>query len=72
MTNHQRLIEWCQHERDVSQGIVEDIDNGALLFIGPVGGPRRDTTSDLRAREAGTVAYLDRFIAELKAFLGMR
>ena len=72
MENYQRLLEWCQRERELSQGIVDDIKNGARHFTRLVGGSRRENTNDLRVREAATVAYLDKFIAELKAFLEMR
>ncbi|MEQ9434715.1 hypothetical protein [Hyphomonas sp.] len=62
-----RLLDWCIADREMVNSIVVSIDDGARHFQGPVGGHRTELTKELRAREAETVAYLDRFIERLKA-----
>ena len=65
MTDEQCLLEWCKRDRDISQGIVDDIGKGARHYCGPVGGVRSDFTAALRARESAIVTYLNDFIAQL-------
>lgn len=69
MKELRQLLEWSQYERSISQGIVEDIDRGAIHRSGPVGGPHHDETLEVRAREFAVIQYLDKLIAELAQLL---
>lgn len=42
---------------------------GQSKFRGPVGGPRREVTMEVRARNLATIAYIDAFVDEITAIL---
>jgi hypothetical protein len=56
-------IEYCCHERETSQKIVDDIDKKRARHLERIGyGQRIDVTEKVRAREVDSIAAIDAFL----------
>tara|TARA_R110002051_G_scaffold75897_1_gene138389 strand:- start:12926 stop:13123 length:198 start_codon:yes stop_codon:yes gene_type:complete len=60
------LINLCHRDHDVSQQIVDDIDDGRARHFERIGyGPRVEVTDNARARELVCIAGIDAFLASV-------